>query len=74
MDIVDEIEIFDCPICHGPGVLEDENGWCLYVTCMDCGTHTAEVSYNNAEERIAAAKRIISRWNVGKVIPAGPGD
>ena len=74
MDILDEVEIFDCPICHGPGVLEDENGWCLYVTCMDCGTHTAEVSYHSAEERVEAGKRIISMWNVGKVIPAGPGD
>ena len=37
--------------CHGPGVLEEEGGWCLYVQCLDCGCHTAELSFRSEEER-----------------------
>ena len=58
MDILDELELFDCPLCHGAGLLEEENGWCAYVTCMDCGCHTAEVPYQNAEQREQAIRRV----------------
>ena len=74
MDILNDIELFDCPICHGTGLLEEENGWCLYVTCLDCGCHTAEVSFYSHEERIKAAQHAASMWNIGKVIPSGPGE
>ena len=47
----EDLELFDCPLCHGPGLLEEENGWCLYVQCLDCGCHTAALSYNSEEER-----------------------
>ena len=46
----DEIEVFDCPLCRGPGLLQEEGGWCVYVECMDCGARTAELSYRTAEE------------------------
>ena len=48
----DEIEVFDCPLCRGPGLLQEEGGWCVYVECMDCGARTAELSYRTAEERL----------------------
>ena len=37
MDIYEEVTLQDCPYCGGPGVLEEENGWCWSVVCMDCG-------------------------------------
>ena len=37
MDILENLDVFDCPLCGGPGLLEEENGWCVYVTCLDCG-------------------------------------
>ena len=74
MDILDELELFDCPLCHGAGLLEEENGWCAYVTCMDCGCHTAALSYQNEEERQAMARQAASLWNVGKVIHSNPGE
>ena len=40
MDIRDELELQDCPFCGGPGLLEEENGWCWYVMCMDCGAQS----------------------------------
>ena len=70
----EDVELFDCPLCHGSGLIEEENGWCLYVQCLDCGCHTAELSYNNEEERQAAARQAASLWNVGKVIHTGVGD
>ena len=74
MDIYKDIELFDCPICHGTGVLEEENGWCIYVTCLDCGSHTAELPYNSEAERQQMAKQAASTWNMGKVIAATPGE
>ena len=74
MDILDELELFDCPLCHGAGLLEEENGWCAYVTCMDCGCHTAEVPYQNVEQREQAIRREVNTWNIGKVIPMSPGE
>ena len=65
MDIFKDIELFDCPLCHGAGLLEEENGWCIYATCLDCGCHTAEVPYKTEEERIEAARRAANTWNMG---------
>lgn len=74
MDPMHDIELFDCPICHGAGLLEEENGWCVYASCLDCGCHTAEFPFNNEEERLEAAKCAASMWNIGKVIASGAGD
>ena len=74
MDLLNEIELFDCPQCHGPGLLQEENGWCLYVECLDCGCHTAEIPYTNADERTLAMQRAVTTWNIGKVIPMSPGE
>ena len=73
MDI-HEIELLDCPLCRGVGLMEEENGWCDYVTCMDCGCRTAEVPYNNEEQRLEAAKRAASTWNMGKIISPANGE
>ena len=32
MDQIHEIELEDCPICRGIGTMEDEAGWCVYVS------------------------------------------
>ena len=74
MESLHSIELLDCPLCQGPSLLEEENGWCLYVSCLDCGCHTAELSYSNEEERMAAARHLASTWNVGKVINPGIGE
>ena len=68
MDKISEIELFDCPVCQGSGLIEEENGWCVYASCLDCGTHTAEVPFNNEEEKLEAARRAANLWNMGKVI------
>lgn len=74
MDIYKEIELQDCPICNGSGLLEEVNGWAYYVTCMDCGGHTAEFDFNSEEERLEAAKAAAYMWNMGKVLSSNPGE
>ena len=69
-----EIDLQDCPLCHGPGLIQEENGWCLYVECLDCGAHTAELSYQNDDERMEAARRAAHTWNIGKVLSMSPGE
>lgn len=73
-DAIHEIELQDCPLCGGAGLLEEEGGWCLYIQCLDCGCHTAELSFRTPEERLDAAHRAARTWNLGKVIYPGPGD
>lgn len=68
MVIYDEIELQGCPYCGGAGLLDDGNGWCWTVTCMDCGSQTGEFEYGNDEERKEAAKKAAYVWNIGKVI------
>ena len=29
MESYQEIELQECPICGGAGLMEEENGWCL---------------------------------------------
>ena len=73
-DALNEIELQDCPLCGGAGLLEEEGGWCLYSQGLDCGCHTAELSVDTPEERLDAARRAARTWNLGKVIYPGPGD
>lgn len=51
IDPIFEIELEDCPVCRGVGALQDEQGWCVYAACMDCGAETAHASYKTPEER-----------------------
>ena len=74
MDHFDEIDLADCPCCGGIGSIEEEGGWCVYVQCLDCGAHTAELSYKNEEELRQAARKAAINWNFGKVIRPDPGD
>ena len=74
MDIFEELELQDCPYCGGAGLLEEENGWCWYVMCMDCGSQTAPFEYKTPEEYVEAARKAAHLWNIGKVIRADNGE
>ena len=56
MDPIYEIDLDVCPHCGGVGAMQDEQGWCVYVDCLDCGSHTVHASYETPEARLAAAK------------------
>jgi len=74
MDLLQNITLEDCPRCHGTGCFEEEGGWCIYVQCLDCGCHTAELSFRDDSERITMARRVAQAWNIGKVISPEPGE
>ena len=65
MESYQEIELQECPICGGAGLMEEENGWCFYVACLDCGSHTAEIRYERPfwatpHNCVCALRRIFS--------------
>ena len=64
MDPINEIELEDCPVCRGAGYIEDEQGWCMYACCLNCGTETAHVSYKTPEERLEAARQAALRVDI----------
>ena len=61
MELYEQIELQECPICGGAGLMEEENGWCFYAACLDCGAHTAELRYERDAERLDAAQRAAHR-------------
>ncbi|MBR0086305.1 MAG: Lar family restriction alleviation protein [Lachnospiraceae bacterium] len=64
---MDELEF--CPVCHeDSAIIEEEGGWCVYVQCTVCGTHTSFIRYDSEEEKADAEKKCIHLWNMGKVI------
>ena len=74
MDIHKELELQDCPLCGGPAILEEENGWCWYVMCLDCGAQTAPFEFRSPKQRMEAAKKVANLWNIGKVIRQDNGE
>ncbi len=74
MDNFAHLDLQDCPLCGGVGSIEEENGWLVFVQCLDCGSRTAEMAYNSEEERQEMARRVVHSWNIGKVIYTGNGD
>ena len=74
MNKIDEIEIYDCPLCGGAGLLEEEGSSGFLVTCMECGCHSVVVDFSSEEGKYEAAKRTAELWNCGKVISSSPGE
>ncbi len=74
MEIHERFELQDCPCCGGPGLLEEESGWCWYAMCLDCGAQTAPFDYHTPEERVEAAGKAAHMWNIGKVIRSENGE
>lgn len=68
------IELEECPVCRGNGMIIHEGGWNVQVECADCGSHTVYVEYENDEQMLQAQKKVAMLWNLGKVIKANPGE
>ena len=74
MEFSGNFELEDCPICRGPGMLIHEGGWNVQVECCDCGSHTVYVEYETEEEKQEAEQKVVTLWNLGKVINSNAGD
>ncbi|MBQ8217597.1 MAG: Lar family restriction alleviation protein, partial [Oscillospiraceae bacterium] len=53
MDIRNGIDLQECPLCGGAGILEIEQDWCVNISCLDCGCQTADVAYKKPEDKDA---------------------
>lgn len=72
---MDEImELEECPVCRGAGMLMHEGGWNVQVECGDCSAHTVYIEYSNDEQKAEAEKAVIRLWNIGKVISGERGE
>ena len=74
MNVNELIELEECPICRGVGMLVHEGGWSVQVECNDCSAHTVYVDYSCDVERAEAEKTVARLWNMGKVIKSDAGE
>jgi len=74
MSLHETLVLHDCPYCGGAGLLEEEQGWCWYVMCLDCGAQTAQIAFKAESEREDAARAAAHLWNIGKIMRSGIGD
>lgn len=74
MDAKNLIELEECPICRGAGVIMHEGGWSVQVECADCSAHTVYVEYDSEDEIPEAERRVAHLWNIGKVITSERGE
>ena len=65
MELYEQIELQECPICGGAGLMEEENGWCFYAACLDCGAHTAEIPCGTRAIAPFVASNLATRDYVG---------
>lgn len=68
------IELEECPICRGAGMLVHEGDWCVQVECVDCSAHTVYVEYESTEEKLEAERAVAHLWNIGKVVSSERGE
>ena len=74
MDPENIIELQECPICRGTGIMTHEGGWNVQVECSDCSAHTVYVEYGCEEEKRNAEQQVARLWNLGKVIKSDVGE
>lgn len=74
MENKEMLELDECPICRGPGMILHEGGWNVQVECTDCSAHTVYVEYSNEEEKREAERNVVRLWNMGKVVHGERGE
>jgi len=74
MELYEQFELEDCPVCGGGGLLEEENHSGFAVSCFECGAHTVTIDFKSEEGKADSAKKAADLWNTGKVIASEPGE
>lgn len=70
----DFIELEECPVCRGAGMILHEGGWNVQVECVDCSAHTVYLEYETEEEKREAELGVARLWNMGKVVKSERGE
>ncbi|MBQ5712287.1 MAG: Lar family restriction alleviation protein [Oscillospiraceae bacterium] len=74
MENKDLIELEECPVCRGAGMIMHEGGWSVQVECVDCSAHTVYVEYDDEDEKREAERAVAHLWNIGKVVSSERGE
>ena len=74
MNIEELLEVHDCPVRGGAGLLAEACGSADYVMCAECGAHSVNIDFKSEDERLTAAQKTAMLWNTGKVIKSEPGE
>jgi len=70
----DMIQLEECPVCRGPGLITHDGGWNVQIECADCSAHTVYIEYKNEDEKQEAEKKVAYLWNIGKVVSSERGE
>lgn len=68
------LELEECPICRGAGIIAHDGGWSVQVECCDCSAHTVYLEYSNEAEKAEAERAVAHLWNIGKVVSSERGE
>ena len=74
MENKDLIELEECPVCRGAGMIMHEGGWSVQVECVDCSAQTVYVEYDDEDEKREAERAVAHLWNIGKVVSSERGE
>ena len=74
MENKDLIDLEECPVCRGAGMIMHEGGWSVQVECVDCSAHTVYVEYDDEDEKREAERAVAHLWNIGKVVSSERGE
>ena len=74
MEVNPNVILEECPVCRGSGFMVHEGGWNVQVECADCSAHTVFVDYSNEQERLEAEQKVVTLWNIGKVVSSERGE
>ena len=58
-NIDDLVEIYECPLCGGAGILEEDCGSSYYVTCLECGCHSVNIDFKTMTDLMQQSALLI---------------
>ena len=66
-NIDDLVEIYECPLCGGAGILEEDCGSSYYVTCLECGCHSVNIDLNQTRTDLMQQSALLIYGTVARL-------
>lgn len=68
-NIDDLVEIYECPLCGGAGILEEDCGSSYYVTCLECGCHSVNMISSQTMTDLMQQSALLIYGTVARLFP-----
>ena len=68
-NIDDLVEIYECPLCGGAGILEEDCGSSYYVTCLECGCHSVNIDFKSDDDDLMQQSALLIYGTVARLFP-----